>query len=89
MKFESMRANEEVCPLCRSGNKQAGKTTFTVDLGFGVVVRDVPARVCDLCGADWISDKTAEVLEHIVEQAQINHPVVEVANWSDEVKAFI
>jgi YgiT-type zinc finger domain-containing protein len=34
-----------------------GKTTFTVDLGFGVVVvRDVPATVCSQCGADWISD---------------------------------
>ena len=32
-----------------------GKTTFTVDLGFGVVVvRDVPATVCSQCGADWI-----------------------------------
>jgi YgiT-type zinc finger domain-containing protein len=87
MKPESMRANEEACPLCRSGHKQAGKTTFTVDLGF-VVVRDAPARVCDLCGTDWISDKTAEALQHIIEQAQHKHPVVEVANWSDEVKAF-
>ncbi len=27
----------ERCPLC-GGTKQEGKTTFTVDLGFGVVV---------------------------------------------------
>ncbi|MBF8275882.1 MAG: hypothetical protein HW390_955 [Candidatus Brocadiaceae bacterium] len=34
------------CPLC-SGNVKKGKTIFTVELGFGVVVvRDVPATVC-------------------------------------------
>ncbi len=39
------------CPLC-GGNKSEGKTTFTTDLGFGVVVvRDVPATVCAQCGA--------------------------------------
>lgn len=26
------------CPLCHGGNKQTGTTTFTVELGFGVVV---------------------------------------------------
>ena len=38
------------CPLCHGGIKREGKTTFTVDLGFGVVViRKVPAQVCDQC----------------------------------------
>lgn len=77
------------CPVCRGGKRQPGKTTFTVDLGFGVVVvRDVPAQVCDQCGADWIEDDTAEILERIVDQARIKHPVVEVANWNDEVRAL-
>ena len=77
------------CPVCRGGMRQQGTTTFTVELGFGVVVvRDVPAQVCDLCGADWIEDATAETLERIVEQAREKHPVVEVANWKDEVRAL-
>lgn len=74
------------CPLCRSGIKRPGKTTFTVDLGFGVVVmRNVPAQVCDQCGSDWIEDKVAEKLEQVVEFARKKHTVVEVANWDDEV----
>lgn len=64
------------------------RTPPSVDLGFGVVVvRDVPAQVCDLCGTDWIEDSVAEKLETIVEQARRKHPMVEVANWSDEVAA--
>jgi len=66
------------CPLC-GGTKKAGKTTFTVDLGFGVVVvREVPATVCSQCGADWIKDTIAEKLERLVEDARQSHNLVEV-----------
>ena len=70
------------CPLC-GGIKKAGKTAFTAELGFGVVVvRDVPATVCSQCGADWIEDKTASKLEEIVNDARQRHHTVEVMNLS-------
>ncbi len=54
-------------------------TTFTVDLGFGVVVvRNVPALVCSQCGADWIADDVAERLESMVDDARKRHRQVEV-----------
>jgi YgiT-type zinc finger domain-containing protein len=54
--FESDLKTISFCPLC-GGEKTGGKTTITVDLGDGlVVIRDVPATVCALCGADWIGD---------------------------------
>lgn len=66
------------CPLC-GGRKQPGTTTFTADLGFGViVVRDVPATVCSQCGADWISDDVASRLEILVEEAKTKRLQVEV-----------
>ena len=68
-------------PLC-GGNKSGGKTTFTTDLGFGVVVRDVPATVCAQCGADWIQDEVAERLEHIVQDAREKHHQVEVTTYA-------
>ena len=72
----------DACPLC-SGTKKGGKTTFTVDLGFGVVVvRDVPATVCSQCGADWIGDDIAERLEKIVDDARSRHHLVEVTTLS-------
>jgi YgiT-type zinc finger domain-containing protein len=84
-----MIINSSLCPICHGGKKQAGQTTFTVDLGFGViVVRNVPAQVCDLCGSDWIEDKTAESLEKIVDQARQKHSVVEVTNWQQEIRSL-
>ena len=70
------------CPLC-GGGKKAGRTTFAVDLGFGVVVvRDVPASVCSQCGADWIEDSIASKLEEIVNDARQKRHIVEVTTLS-------
>jgi len=77
------KALPDKCPLC-GGTKKAGKTTFTVDLGFGVVVvRDVPATVCSQCGMDWVEDRIASKLEKIVNDARQKHLTVEVTTLSE------
>lgn len=74
----AIKSFPDKCPLC-GGTKKEGQTTFTVELGFGVVVvRDVPATVCSQCGADWIEDVTAAKLEEIVNDARRKHHFVEV-----------
>jgi YgiT-type zinc finger domain-containing protein len=66
------------CPIC-SGEITDGRTTFTVDLGSGVVVvRNVQARVCQQCGEDWIQDPVAAQLEKIVSDARTVGKIVEV-----------
>ena len=78
----NLKESPNKCPLC-GGSKKAGRTTFTVDLGFGVVVvRDVPASVCPQCGADWIEDSIASKLEEIVNDARQKHHIVEVTTLS-------
>ncbi|MBA4379939.1 MAG: YgiT-type zinc finger domain-containing protein [Anaerolinea sp.] len=70
-----------MCPIC-GGTKRAGKITFTVDLGFGViVVRNVPALVCEQCGADWIDDSVAARLETLVSEARQRQRQVEVTAY--------
>ncbi len=70
------------CPLC-GGRKKPGTTTFTADLGFGVVVvRNVPATVCIQCGADWIADEIAERVEALVDDARKRQLQVEVLSLS-------
>lgn len=74
--------SESICPLC-GGNTRAGTTTFTAELGFGVVVvRNVPALVCAQCGADWITDEVAARIEELVEDARKKRYQVEVTALS-------
>ncbi|MCG3110872.1 MAG: type II toxin-antitoxin system MqsA family antitoxin [Candidatus Manganitrophus sp. SB1] len=50
-----------------------------MDLGFGViVVRNVPATLCDQCGEEWISPEVASQLELLVEEARRKKLQVEV-----------
>lgn len=66
------------CPMCE-GQKKAGFTTFSADLGEGlVVVRRVPAMICDQCGEEWIDNGTAQKLEAVVEEARAKRHQFEV-----------
>src|SRR5882724_1849062 len=56
-----------VSVLFSGGCKGAGTTTFTAELGFGViVVTKIAALVCAECGADWIVDEVATRIEELV-----------------------
>jgi YgiT-type zinc finger domain-containing protein len=73
-----MNPKNDQCPLC-GGNKTSGETTFTADLGSGVVVvRRVRATICSQCGEEWIDDATARRLEEVVNAARAQHREVEV-----------
>ena len=77
-----MNSKNDQCPLC-GGNKTAGETTFTADLGSGVVVvRRVQATVCSQCGEEWIDDVTARRLEQVVNAARSGHREVEITAFA-------
>ncbi len=70
--------NASLCPIC-GGRKHPGTTTYSVDLGTGVVVvRNVQAQICSQCGEEWIDHQTAQKLETIVEEARAKQRQVEV-----------
>lgn len=52
------------CSLCKSGEMKDGTATLTLERGGAVVViRDVPALVCDQCGDKVYTEQiTGEVL---------------------------
>ncbi|WP_295454548.1 type II toxin-antitoxin system MqsA family antitoxin [uncultured Thiodictyon sp.] len=76
-----MTIDQPNCPLC-GGSRTQGRTTFTAELGFGVVVvRHVPATVCDQCGEEWLDDSVAEALESVIAAARAKHANVEVTEW--------
>jgi YgiT-type zinc finger domain-containing protein len=76
-----MSISRDICPLC-GGCKKQGTTTFTVDIKDTlVVVRNVPATICSLCGNAWLNDQVADNIENIVEEAKNNHRQMEVTQY--------
>ena len=52
------------CVICRQGETRPGKVTVTLERdGLTLVVKSVPAQVCEICGEQYVSDNvTAELL---------------------------
>lgn len=69
-----------LCPLC-GGERAPGEVTWSADLGFGVVVvRNVPATVCEQCGEAWVGDAAAQKLGQIANDARTRRAQVEVVS---------
>lgn len=71
------------CPICKHGHQVDQKITVTLDRGpASVVFKNVPARVCENCGEQFVDEKTtASVLEQAESAAKSG---VEVA-----VRSFV
>lgn len=71
------------CVICRHGETQPGVTTVLMERdGATLIVKSVPARVCDTCGEAYVE---AEAAEQLLEQAQsAAHNGVQV-----EVRTFV
>jgi YgiT-type zinc finger domain-containing protein len=53
----SQQAQTGKCVVCRHGDTKPGFTTFTVERdGAILVVRGVPARICENCGEEYLED---------------------------------
>lgn len=77
-----MSNSSPICPVC-GGRKSPGTTTFSADIGSGVVVvRHVRATVCQQCGEEWIDNATAQQLEAIVAEARVKKRQMEVTDMA-------
>ena len=70
------------CVICKSGWTREGAATVTLERGGAtVVIKDVPAQVCDNCGEHYLSDdKTAELL-NLAEDALQHGAEIEVLRY--------
>lgn len=52
------------CVICKVGRMAPGQSTMTFDddAGLTIVIRHVPATVCDTCGEAEFDDETAAAL---------------------------
>ena len=58
------------CVICKTGSTQEGKVTVTLDVkGTVVVIRDVPAKVCSVCGNYYLSSEISKLVMEKAKQA--------------------
>lgn len=71
------------CVICKTGGTRDGHTTVTLQRGGTVVVvKDVPAAVCDTCGEYYLSEKVAERLYAQADAAVQRHAEVEIVRYA-------
>lgn len=71
------------CVLCKHGETQPGLVTVTLDRDESIVIiKRVPAKVCDNCGEYYLSDLITEQVLQRAEMAANNGAEVEIIRYA-------
>jgi YgiT-type zinc finger domain-containing protein len=70
------------CPLCRQGELRPGTSDETVSYeGMTLVVKDVPAEICDTCGEAYFDEQVTQRLLDLAREAAAAGVVVDVRRY--------
>lgn len=60
------------CPICKHGRMYKGHTTLTFERGIStIVIKEVPASVCDNCHESFVTEEISrKLLETVRVEAQ-------------------
>lgn len=73
------------CVLCK-GSLKKGMVNHIIDLGDGIIIiKNVPANICNQCGEYYVDTETAIKLEDIVEELRKNKAEVLIINYNEMV----
>lgn len=71
------------CRICKTGTTQPGTTTVTLERATTVIViKDVPAQVCENCGEYYLSEETSSRIYALAEEAVKRKVEVEVLHYA-------
>jgi YgiT-type zinc finger domain-containing protein len=71
-----------ICPICK-GNMEEDSVNFPVDLKTRfVLIKGVPALVCEQCGEFFIDDKIHIQIEHIIKKVKELNVELEVVKFA-------
>lgn len=70
------------CVICKHGETKDGTATVTlVKGGATIVIKNVPARVCDVCGEEYVEEEVGARLMQQAEEAARNGVQVDVREY--------
>ena len=69
--------------ICRVGEMHAGRVNVTLERGSTtVLLRDVPAEVCDNCGEYYLSEETTRRVLALAEDAVRRGTEIEILRYA-------
>lgn len=73
------------CVLCKA-SLEKGKVNHIVDLGEGIIiVKNVPANICEQCGEYYLNTEIALKLEALVDEIRKNKIEISIVNYNEMV----
>ena len=67
------------CVICKNGKTRKGKATVTLERnGTVVVIKEVPAQVCQNCGEYYLDEEMAKEVLKRAEQSVMNGSEIEI-----------
>ena len=71
------------CTICKTGEYKAGKVTVKLESGDSVIlIKEVPAQVCDNCGEYILEEQVTKKVLEKAEQAVANNGEVKVLKYA-------
>ncbi|GAB2591720.1 type II toxin-antitoxin system MqsA family antitoxin [Nitrincola alkalisediminis] len=71
------------CVICKQGETQPGMTTVTLTRGeVTLVIKNVPADICENCGEYYLSDVISRKVMAMAEEALKHNQEVEVIQFA-------
>ena len=71
------------CVICKGGETEPGHTTLTLERDTLVlVVKDVPALVCQVCGEAYVDEATTEGLLELADDMSAAGTLVDVRRFA-------
>lgn len=82
-KISKMVSNNFQCVICKHGKTKRGKTTITLERGAMIlIVKNVPALVCEICGEEHIDENASRRLEEVADAEAIKGVTLEVREYA-------
>ena len=71
------------CVICKQGQTKGGEATVTLQRGDStVVIKEVPAEICENCGEYYLSEDVTERVHSLAEQAVERGAEVEILRYA-------
>jgi YgiT-type zinc finger domain-containing protein len=72
-----------ICVICKTGKYKNGLVTAALTKGeAAIIIKEVPAMVCDQCGEYVLSSEVTEKVMQIVNNALLNGAEVEIRRFA-------